>query len=79
MTQVVVDADTWAKLSNPRELLEIRDQGGRTLGYYQPAVRVGSIEGGKIRSPFTDEEIEERRRQTDDRPLAEFWKELGQS
>lgn len=79
MTQVVVDAETWAKLTDPHELLELRDQSGRTLGYYQPAVRIGAVEGGRIRSPFTDEEIEQRRQQTDDRPLADFWKELGRA
>jgi hypothetical protein len=79
MTQLVVDAETWTKLSNPRELLEICDQAGRTLGYYQPAVRVGSIdENGKICSPFTEEEIEQRRRPMGDRPLKDFWKDLGQ-
>lgn len=77
MTRVVIDAQTWAKLSNPNELLELCDPSGQTLGYYQPAFRVGTVEGGKIRSPYTDEEIEERCRHTAGQSLAEFWKGHG--
>lgn len=78
MTRVVIDAQTWARLSNPRELLELCDPSGQTLGYYQPAFRFGTVDGGKIRSPYTDEEIEERRQQTDGQSLADFWKSRGQ-
>jgi hypothetical protein len=79
MTRVVVDAQTWERLGNPHELLEVCDEAGRTLAYYQPAARLGSVEDGKIRSPFSDNEIEERRRQTGDRTLAEFWKDVAGS
>ena len=78
MTRVVIDSQTWARLSSPHELLELCDPSGQTLGYYQPAFRVGTVEGGKIRSPYTDQEIEERCRQTNGRTLAEFWKGRGQ-
>ncbi len=78
MTRLVIDAQTWANLSGQSELLELCDPAGRTLAVYQPAVRTGIVEGGKARSPYTDEEIEERRRQAGGRPLAEFWKEHGQ-
>jgi hypothetical protein len=65
-------------LSNPRELLELCDQSGQTLGFYQPAFREGIVDGGKICSPYSDEEIEERCRQTDGQTLADFWKGHGQ-
>jgi hypothetical protein len=77
MTRVVIDAQTWASLSAQDGLLELCDPAGQTLAYYQPAVRVGVVEGGRIRSPFTDEELDQRRRQTGGRTLAEFWKEHG--
>ncbi len=74
MTRLVIDAQTWARLNNPHELLELCDPSGQTLGYYQPAFRVGAVDGGKIRSPYTNEEIVERRQQTDGQSLADFWK-----
>ena len=60
MTRVFIDAQTWERLSDPHELLELCDPSGQTLGFYQPAFRVGCVDGGKIRSPYADEEIEER-------------------
>ncbi len=77
MTRVVIDAQTWANLRDQNGLLELCDSSGQTLAYYQPAVRVGRVEGGKIRSPYTDEEIEKLRHQTGGKTLAEFWKEQG--
>ena len=74
MTRVVIDPQTWARLSDSHELLELCDPSGQTLGYYQPAFRVGIVDSGKIRSPYTDEEVEERCLQTDGQSLADFWK-----
>ncbi len=79
MTRVFIDAQTWERLSDPHELLELCDPSGQTLGFYQPAFRVGCVDGGKIRSPYADEEIEERLRQTDGKSLADFWKGRGQA
>ena len=70
MTRVVIDVETWSKLSDPHALLELCDQSGQTLGYYQRAFRVGAVDGGKICSPYQDEEIEQRRRQTGGQVLA---------
>ena len=77
MTRITIDAETWANLRDQNGLLELCDPAGRTLAYFQPVVRVGKVEGGKIRSPYTDEEIEQLRRQTGGKSLAEFWKEQG--
>ena len=77
MTRVVIDAQTWANLRDQKGLLELCDPSGQTLAYYQPAVRVGVVKDGKICSPYTDEEIEQRRHQKGGRTLAEFWKEHG--
>ncbi len=76
-TRLVIDAQTWASLRGKSRLLELCDPSGRTLAYYEPAIRVGVIEGGKVRSPYTDDEIEELRHQSRGKPLAEFWKEQG--
>ncbi len=77
MTRVVIDDQTWADLSGQNGLLELCDSSGRTLAYFQPVVRTGIVEGGKVRSPYSDEEIEQRRHQKGGRTLAEFWKEHG--
>ena len=58
MTRLVIDAQTWANLSGENGLLELCDPSGRTLAYFQPVVRVGIVKDGKVRSPYTDEEIE---------------------
>jgi hypothetical protein len=77
MTKVVIDAQTWAHLMGENGLLELCDPSGRTLGYFRPVVRVGAVKDGKVCSPYTDEELEQRSRQEGARPLAEFWKEHG--
>ena len=79
MTRVVVDMETWAKLSNPKEVLEVCDQSGRTLVYSQPLFRVGSVEGGKIQSPYSVEELEELQKQASGRSLAEILADLSTS
>ena len=78
MTRLVIDVQTWDNLSSRNGMLELRDASGRILGYYRPAFRVGRVDGGKIHSPYTDEEIEALRHQSGGRTLAEFWKERGQ-
>ena len=78
MTRIVIDAQTWAKLSDAHELIELCDRSGHTLGYYQPALRVGAVDGQTIHSPYSDEEIEERRRQTGGQSLAEFVRGRGE-
>ena len=77
MAKVVIDAQTWAEVKDHQGLLELCDQSGQTLAYYRPAFRVGRVVGGEICSPYTGEEIEERRHQGGGRTLAEFWKEHG--
>ncbi len=79
MTRMVIDAQTWASLRSGHEVLELCDPSGQMLAVYQPAVRSGVVEGGKVRSPFSDEELEQRRRLGGGRPLAEFWKEHGRT
>ena len=77
MTKVVIDAETWANLEGENGRLELCDQSGQTLGYFEPAVRVGVVKDGKVCSPYTDEELEQRFHQKGARALAEFWKEHG--
>lgn len=75
MTKVVIDAQTWASLSGRNELIELCDSSGKPLALYQPVGRFAILEGDRMRSPYSDEEIEQRRQQKGGHTLAEFWKE----
>jgi hypothetical protein len=79
MNEVIVDAALRARLNNLDDLLIIRDESGRVLGYFHPTVEPASFEEGAIRSPYSDEEIERLRTQRTGRPLAEILDELNRS
>lgn len=77
MQTVTLDSSTRAKLHNLTELLELRDESGRILSLFIPIDRPAAVSQGERTCPHTDEEIEQLRRQTGGRPLAEIWKSLG--
>jgi hypothetical protein len=72
MTQVTLDADTLSKLHYLQQPLELHDEHGFLLGYFQPA------ESARPKSPFSDEEIRERQKQRTGRPLADILRDLEQ-
>ena len=76
MQTVTLDSSTRAKLHNLTELIEVRDEAGRVLGHFLPIERPPAAVVGRT-CPHTDEEIEQLRRQTGGRPLAEIWHSLG--
>jgi hypothetical protein len=55
MTRAVADAALPAKLRETIETVEVCDEFGQLLGYYQPAAHA--------KSPFTRDEIERRRKE----------------
>ena len=69
MTQVLADANLGAQVRAATETLQVIDETGRTLGYFQP--------GGALVSPFSREEIERRRQQRGGKPLSEILVEAG--
>ena len=73
MTKVIVDAAMRARLHDLKELLEVCDESGRTLGYFHPLVDCGDA---KALSPFSDEEIDRRRQQRSGRPLGDILEDL---
>ena len=79
MNEVTVDAALRARLNNLDDLLQIRDESGRVLGYFHPLVESASSEEGAIRSPISDEEIDRRRSQRTGRSLAEVLADLNRS
>lgn len=73
MMRLSVDAAFQAKLTQAGGPLEICDQSGRTIGFFQPTPLPGTL---KELSPFSDEEIEQLAKQREGRPLADIWNDL---
>ncbi len=68
MTRVIADTGLSAKVRAAGDMLEVCDESGRVIGYYQPALTT--------RSPFSREELERRRREEGGSTLEEIMGEL---
>jgi hypothetical protein len=78
MTKLIVDAATRARLNNLDGPLEMCDESGKTLGYFQPLNNLAGQPGPVPRSPFSDEELQKRRQQRTGRSLSEVLERLNQ-
>jgi len=76
MTRIVVGDDFVAGLNNPLGLVEVCDASGRTLGYFHPVIPAGVAAKEGLEPPFSEEEIERRRKEPGGRPLAEILADL---
>ena len=76
MSKIVVDAELGAKLAQAEGMLEICDPSGQILGVFHPVPWPPGVKSLKDLSPYSDEEIEEFRKQPGGRPLREIWKDL---
>jgi hypothetical protein len=82
MSRIILDAELRAKLNGLSEPLELCDEGGKTLGHYLPEVVYNKMLYALAeaqRPPLSEEEIEQRRKETGGSSLAEIWKRLGVS
>jgi hypothetical protein len=79
MTRLVVDAALSAKLAEAPGAVELCDPSGRFLGYFQPFYQPKDPEEARALTPFTDEEIERRRKNRSGRPLREILDDLEKS
>lgn len=77
--KVILDPAVLAMLTAPGGVVEVCDETGRTLGHFQPAIRYGKFENGRIVSPFSDEEIRIRAQQRTGQPLKEILDDLTRS
>lgn len=75
-TVVVTDPELLAKLAVAEGPILFRGPNGETVRWAEP-VPEGKLPPG-LRSPISDEEFEERRKQTGGRPLADILKDLRQ-
>jgi hypothetical protein len=73
MTCMTFDAALVAQLEKCQELVEIRDESGRTIGYFHP---IRQSAARSVSTPFSREEIERRREQRTGRPLPEVLQDL---
>lgn len=73
MTVTISDPNLLAQLT-AGELVELTDPSGRLLGYFTPE-GLGKLPPG-VKSPFTDEELAELRKQRSGRPLADILRDL---
>jgi len=79
MGKVILDDVLRAKLNGLSEQMEVCDESGRTLGHFLPADLYQQIIYSCDYCPYTEEEIQQSLQDPGGRPLAEFWKSLGQS
>lgn len=75
MIRLTVDAELQKKLTEAGEPLEICDESGRVIGFFQPKPTAEEL----IKmSPYTNEEAEQLCSKIEGRPLADIWKDLEQ-
>lgn len=74
MVKLTVDQETRAKLLDLNERLELCDESGRLLGYFNPVVDPSMYEG--LDSPLCKEELDRRSREGGGRPLADILADL---
>ena len=74
MIRITVDPTTRAKLKNLQHRLEICDETGRVLGYFNPAVERSVYEG--VDSPTSEEELRRRESQGGGRTLSDIFSDL---
>lgn len=73
-TVTITDPELLEKLASSDGLIVFRDSAGHTIRMAEP-VPCGQLPAG-IKSPFSDAEIEEARKQPDGSPLSEVWKRI---
>lgn len=75
MTQITIDAATWAKLVAVREVVQLCDEKGRMVGVFHPGPPRDA--NGNAIIPISDAEIEEASKQPGGRPLKEILSDLS--
>ena len=76
MTKVTLDDSIVSKIADLTEYTEFCDRSGKTVGYFLPAGGQTTDPYKGISSPFSDEELERRKREETWSTLAEIWQRL---
>jgi hypothetical protein len=77
MTKVVVDASFGAKVMGLTGAVELCDESGQTIGYFQPVASGTQSPSPRAKSPFSEEEIERRRKEKGGRALQDILADLN--
>ncbi len=78
MTKITVDNATLEKLHNLDTRLELCDASGKTLGFFHPAAESGARVSRNGRSPYSNEELQELRKQRTGDTLDNVLRRLGE-
>ncbi|MCH7727695.1 MAG: hypothetical protein IH991_14615 [Planctomycetes bacterium] len=74
MVRLTIDRNTRTKLHDLKERLQLCDETGRVLGYFQPVVDPSLYEG--VDSLVSQEELNRRSKEGGGRPIAEILADL---
>jgi hypothetical protein len=75
MVRVILDASVLAKLNNPDGPVEVCDESGGMVGYFQPVYSSATTREKPV-SPISDEELRRRQQQRGGRSLEEILADL---
>lgn len=76
MVKVTLESDLLEQLISTDRVLEICDAEGHTLGYFHPAPAHPVEQKPSARSPFSEEQLQQRRQQRAGRSLGEILERL---
>ena len=75
MTKVLADGQLSQRLRETRETVQIVDESGGSLGFFEP-LPVAPPGVAAARSPFSNEQLDQLRRQEGGRALADILRDL---
>ncbi len=75
IAQVTADAQLPQRLSELKETVAVVDASGRMLGFFDP-ITIAPPGVAAARSPLTNEQVQELRKQKGGRPLSEIMRDL---
>ena len=75
MSHIVLDSQTLQRFGLQHGPLEVRDETGKIVGWFTPAVDPSSVPS-HLRPKISQEEIDRRSREGGGRPLAEIMADL---
>lgn len=75
MPAITLDNDLRAKLNGLNEVMPVQDESGRTIGRFVPEEEFRKMiyVAAKASCPFSEEEMERRRKEKGGSTLQEFW------
>lgn len=81
MTRLTLDAALRSKLNGLDEPVEVCDESGQTVGHFLPSPLYDELFYAALsaESPHSKDELRRRHHETQGRPLADIWRDLGRT